>query len=66
MLYGSVVIESVFGWPGTGNYIVNSIFNLDFPVIMGFTVLVSLAYVVINLVVDLAYIALDPRIRGVG
>ena len=66
MLYGSVVIETVFGWPGTGSYVVQSIFNLDFPVIMGFTVLSSIAYVVVNLIVDLAYYALDPQIRGVG
>jgi len=64
LLYGSVVIESLFGWPGTGSYVVNAIFALDFPVIMGFTVLVSTAYVVINLLVDIIYMMLDPRIQA--
>lgn len=66
LLYGSVVVETVFSWPGTGKYVVDSIFNLDFPVIMAFTLLVSIAYVVANLLVDLAYLALDPQIRDVG
>jgi len=64
LLYGSVIIESLFAWPGTGSYVVNAIFALDFPVIMGFTVLVSTAYVVVNLLVDLLYMLLDPRIRA--
>ncbi len=66
MLYGSVVIESVFAWPGTGNYVVGAIFNLDFPVIMGFALLASVAYVLVNLAVDMAYLILDPRIRASG
>ena len=66
MLYGAVVIETIFAWPGTGSYVVNAIFNLDFPVIMAFTVIVSMAYVVVNLLVDLIYMVLDPQIREVG
>ncbi len=66
MLYGAVVIETIFAWPGTGSYVVNAIFNLDFPVIMAFTVIVSMAYVIVNLLVDLAYMLLDPQIRAVG
>jgi peptide/nickel transport system permease protein len=66
MLYGSVIIESLFGWPGTGNYVVTAIFNLDFPVVMGFALLASVAYVGVNLIVDLLYMAIDPRIREVG
>jgi len=64
MLYGSVSIELVFGWPGAGQYVVNSIFNLDFPVIMGFALLTSGVYVVANLGADLAYAWLDPRVRA--
>jgi peptide/nickel transport system permease protein len=66
MLYGSVVIESVFGWPGTGSYVVTSIFNLDFAVVFAFATLTSFVYVIINLLVDLTYLALDPRIRNVS
>lgn len=66
LLFGSVVIESVFAWPGVGGLVLGAILNLDFPVIMGFTVLASVVYVLVNLLVDLVYIALDPRIQAVG
>jgi peptide/nickel transport system permease protein len=66
MLYGSVIVESVFAWPGTGNYVVGAIFNLDFPVVMGFATFASIAYVIVNLGVDLLYVVLDPRIREAG
>lgn len=63
MLYGSVSLETVFGWPGAGRYVVDAIFRLDFPIIMGFAVLTSAAYLVANFVADLIYAMLDPRIR---
>jgi ABC-type dipeptide/oligopeptide/nickel transport system permease component len=66
LLFGSVVIESVFAWPGVGSHVLGAILNLDFPVIMGFTVLASVVYVAANLLVDLSYLALDPRIKAVG
>lgn len=66
LLYGAVLTETVFAWPGMGNYVVQSISALDFPAIMGFTVVASTAYVLLNLVVDLTYMFLDPQIRGVG
>ena len=66
LLFGSVVIESVFAWPGVGTYVLAAILNLDFPVIMGFTVLASVIYVLANLLVDLSYVLLDPRVRGAG
>jgi ABC-type dipeptide/oligopeptide/nickel transport system permease component len=66
ILYGSVVTETVFAWPGTGKYVVDSIFNLDFPVVMAFALMASVAYVFVNLAVDLTYLALDPQIREVG
>jgi peptide/nickel transport system permease protein len=53
-------------WPGMGNYVVQSITALDFPAIMGFTVVASTAYVLLNMLVDLVYMALDPQIREVG
>ncbi len=66
LLYGAVLTETIFAWPGMGAYVVNSIGSLDFPAVMGFTVVVSMAYVLVNLAVDLAYILLDPRIKKVG
>lgn len=66
LLFGSVVIESVFAWPGMGSYALNAILNLDFPVIMGFTVIASIVYVAANTLVDLSYRLLDPRIREAG
>jgi peptide/nickel transport system permease protein len=66
LLFGSVVVESVFAWPGLGSHVLGAILNLDFPVIMGFTVMASVVYVTANLLVDLAYLWLDPRIQSVG
>ena len=66
LLYGAVLTETVFAWPGMGAYVVNSIQALDFPAVMGFAVLVSFAYVLVNLGVDLAYMVVDPRIREVN
>ncbi len=66
LLYGAVLTESVFAWPGMGNYVIQSISFLDFPSIMGFAVVASLAYVLLNLAVDLSYMLLDPQIREIG
>lgn len=66
LLYGAVLTETVFAWPGMGAYVVNSIQALDFPAVMGFAVLVSFAYVLVNLAVDLVYMVIDPRIREVN
>lgn len=66
LLGGAVVTETVFGWPGMGKYVVDSITYLDFPAIMGFTFFISIGYVLINLVVDLLYYALNPQLRERG
>lgn len=63
LLGGAVVTETIFNWPGLGKYVVDSIANLDFPAIMGFTIMIAIGYVLINLIVDLLYMALDPQIR---
>lgn len=63
LLGGAVVTETVFAWPGMGKYVVDSISFLDFPAIMGFTLIVVVGYMLINLMVDLLYMALDPQIR---
>ncbi|HGH7233121.1 TPA: ABC transporter permease [Klebsiella aerogenes] len=65
LLYGAVLTETVFAWPGMGAYVVSSIQALDFPAVMGFAIVVSFAYVLVNLVVDLLYLWIDPRMgRG--
>lgn len=66
LLAGAILTETIFGWPGMGSYVVDSIIFLDFPAIMGFTVVVATGYVLINMVVDILYLLLDPQIRGVG
>ncbi len=60
---GAVVTEQVFGWPGVGSLMVQSIAARDYPVIMGITVLVAFVVLMANLVTDLIYGLLDPRIR---
>ena len=64
LLGGAVITETIFGWPGMGKYVMDSIAYLDFPAIMGFTLVVSVGYVVINMVVDMIYNILNPQISG--
>ena len=59
----SVVTESIFAWPGMGKLIIDSINLLDRPVIVAYLMMIVLLFVIINLVVDLMYTALDPRVR---
>jgi ABC-type dipeptide/oligopeptide/nickel transport system permease component len=59
---GSVVIESIFQWSGVGKLVMDAISMRDYPVIQGFVVYIALIYVVINLITDIAYRILDPRI----
>lgn len=63
LLSGTVLTETIFSWPGLGRYAFQSATKLDFPAIMGVSVIVALIYIIINLVVDLLYGLLDPRIR---
>jgi peptide/nickel transport system permease protein len=63
MLTGSVVIETIFYWPGIGRYFVEAIQNVDFPALIGCVMISSLLYAVSNLIVDVVYGFLDPRIR---
>lgn len=62
-LTGTVVVETVFGWPGVGRLAVQSIKNNDFPVLSSIVLMFALFYVFINLIVDILYAQLDPRIR---
>ncbi|MDB4898183.1 MAG: dipeptide transport system permease protein dppB [Firmicutes bacterium] len=63
LLSGAVLAEVVFNWPGIGLYAVQSIVELDYQPILGVTILIGVAYVTINLLVDILYAKLDPRIR---
>ena len=60
---GSVVVEQVFGWPGMGRLLFWGIENRDYPVVMGVTVVIALAVLLTNLLLDLAYGLADPRVR---
>lgn len=62
-LSGSVLTESIFGWPGIGRFIVQAIMKRDFPVIQGAVLFMAVIFVLVNLVVDLSYGLIDPRIR---
>ncbi len=63
LLAFSVVTETIFAWPGMGKLLLESIQRVDRPVIVAYVMLVVLLFVVINLVVDLLYSVLDPRVR---
>lgn len=63
LLGGSVVTETVFSWPGVGRLTVQAIYNRDFPLVQASVAVLAITFVVINLLVDLLYAAIDPRIR---
>ena len=63
LIGGMVIIEQIFTWPGLGWLIITSILNRDFPVVQGAVLFVAAIFVSVNLVVDILYAALDPRIR---
>jgi len=60
---GAILTESIFAWPGIGRWIYESIIYRDYPVIQGMTLIIALIFVVVNLIVDLSYAVIDPRIR---
>jgi len=62
-LSGAVLVEVVFAWPGLGRLLLSSLLSRDYPVLLGMFLAISLAVVLANLVTDLAYARLDPRIR---
>ncbi len=63
LLTGAVMTETVFSWPGLGRYTFNSAAALDFPAIMGITLVVAMVYLILNLLIDISYAMLDPRVR---
>lgn len=63
LLEGAVLTETIFSWPGLGQYLTGSLLNADMNAVLGATLVVGLAYVVLNLLSDLMYRVLDPRVR---
>jgi peptide/nickel transport system permease protein len=66
LISGAVVTERIFGLPGFGKLTLDSVFSRDYPVIQGVVLVVTLAYILINLAVDVLYSVIDPRIRVAG
>jgi peptide/nickel transport system permease protein len=63
LLSGAVMTETIFSWPGIGRFSVKAIGATDFASIMGFAMLIAIIYVFANLVVDILYVYLDPRVK---
>jgi peptide/nickel transport system permease protein len=59
----AVVVEKLFAWPGVGSLLVDSVFQRDIPAVQGCILLIVLFFLAINTLIDLAYVAIDPRIR---
>jgi peptide/nickel transport system permease protein len=59
----AIVTESIFAWPGMGKLVIDSIFQLDRPVVVAYLMITVLMFVFINLVIDILYSILDPRVR---
>ena len=63
LLSGAVLTETIFNWPGLGRYATTSVTSLDFPAVMGVTLIAAIVYPLVNTLVDIAYTLVDPRIR---
>jgi len=63
LIGGAVLTETVFSWPGVGRLLVDSIFSRDYPVVQGVVLMLAVAFILVNLLVDLLYAYVDPRIR---
>ena len=63
LFYRFVFVEYIFAWNGIGKEIVDSLNNLDMPVVMGSVLIISSVFVVINIMVDIVYTVIDPRVR---
>jgi len=63
LLGGMVLVETIFGWPGVGQFAYEAVMSNDFPAIIGVAILIALNYMVINTVVDILYGIIDPRVR---
>lgn len=64
LLGGIVVVENVFAWPGLGNYLITSITSKDTPAVLGVIVVMTVIFALVNLLVDIIYAFVDPRIKA--
>ncbi|HTU56713.1 MAG TPA: ABC transporter permease [Acetobacteraceae bacterium] len=64
LLSGALVVETIFGWPGIGLYAYNAAIHADFPAMTGVTLVVGFIYTLLNLVIDIIYALIDPRVRA--
>lgn len=65
LLSGAVITEAIFGWPGIGSLIIEAARGRDYPLVMGVTVIITLVVVISNLLVDLVYSKVDPRVKNI-
>lgn len=63
LIAGAIFVEIIFNWKGLGKVTIDAVYSLDFPVVMGTTLFVGVAFILINIVVDVLYAAIDPRVR---
>ena len=63
ILGGSVIIENIFAWPGVGDLFINAVYSKDLPMMEGCVILIAFGYAFINLVVDIIYAFIDPRVK---
>ncbi|MCV0384674.1 MAG: ABC transporter permease [Erythrobacter sp.] len=66
LLGGTIIVEQIFSWPGLGSLLVRAIYQRDYPMVQGLTMFLAFFFVFMNLVVDLLYVYLDPRLRRHG
>lgn len=64
MLGGAVIVETIFSWPGVGKLMIDAIFDRDYPMIQGFVIFMGTVTLIINLIVDIGYGLIDPRVRA--
>jgi peptide/nickel transport system permease protein len=62
LLAGAVLTETIFSWPGIGKWVYDSILGRDYPIVQGVTLLIAIIFLLVNLLVDISYVILDPRI----
>jgi ABC-type dipeptide/oligopeptide/nickel transport system permease component len=63
MIGSSVIIEKVFGWPGVGSYAIDALTASDYAPVQGFVLTMGILFVLLNLLVDLLYVVIDPRVK---
>jgi len=62
LLGGALIIETIYAWPGIGRLVINAVLQRDFPIVQGVVLISAATFVIVNLIVDLFYSVLDPRI----